>query len=138
MDEVQRQINKITPAGQIIVKGIPYFGFDIAPDVPIHIQQKSGYVYVSQPNNHIQVFDIFGKWIRSLAFDDFKSIVYIDKSIYIHAGNQIIEAPLEISFKENLHTIQLNGFSGITFDVSQKRFYGISTDYKIFYLVTSQ
>ncbi len=135
LDEGKRQMNKITPAGEIIIEGIPYFGFDIATEIPIYIQQKSNYIYVSQANNKIQVFDIFGKWLKSLEFEGFQSIIYINKNLYIRTDSYIVEVPVEVvSFDKELPTIEAKGIRSISFDVIRQRFYGINTDNKICYL----
>lgn len=135
LDEGQRQLIKITTAGERVIEGVPYFGYDIATEIPIFIQQKSNYVYISQPNNKVQVFDIFGKWVKALEFDGFQAIIYINKNLYIKTENFIIETPVEeISFENKAPTIEAKGIRSITYDVIRQRFYGINTGNSICYL----
>lgn len=78
-----RQVYKVSTSGEKKVEGkFHILVLNIFADKPIFIQQKSNYVYISQEGQKVQVFDIFGKWVKSLDLENFKSVVYIGNNLY--------------------------------------------------------
>jgi len=133
LDEGNRKLTKIKTSGEIVVDGIPYFGFDIDGSKPIHLLQKSNFVYISQAGKKVQVFDIFGKWVKSIDLEGLTFVIYIDKSIFYKDDNKIVEYPIDNLNIEPLKTLPLSGMRSITYDVIRQRFYGLDPDNKIYY-----
>ena len=137
LDEGSRQVYKVSTAGEKKVQGIPYFGFNILADKPIFIQQKSNYVYISQEGQKVQVFDIFGKWVKSIDLENFKSVVYIGNNLYYDDGTNILEYPIDImNIGTELRTIPINETKSITYDVVKNKFYGLNKENQIIYFET--
>ena len=134
LDEGSRQVYKVSTSGEKKVEGIPYFGFNILADKPIFIQQKSNYVYISQEGQKVQVFDIFGKWVKSIDLENFKSVVYIGNNLYYDDGTNILEYPIDImNIGTELRTIPINETKSITYDVVRNKFYGLNKENQIIY-----
>ena len=134
LDEGSRQVYKVSTSGEKKVEGIPYFGFNILADKPIFIQQKSNYVYISQEGQKVQVFDIFGKWVKSLDLENFKSVVYIGNNLYYDDGINVLEFPIDvIDIGVELRTIPIDETKSITYDVVRNKFYGLNKENQIIY-----
>lgn len=133
LDEGNRKVNKINTAGKIIVEGVPYFGFDIDASKPIHIQQKSNFVYISQADHKVQVFDIFGKWVKSIDLEGMKSIIYINQMIWYKSSSEIVEYHLDKFNMDAPKTLALKEMKSVTYDVIRQRFYALNPDNKIYY-----
>jgi len=132
LDEGSRQVYKVSTSGEKKVEGIPYFGFNILADKPIFIQQKSNYVYISQEGQKVQVFDIFGKWVKSLDLENFKSVVYIGNNLYYDDGINVLEFPIDvIDIGVELRTIPIDETKSITYDVVRNKFYGLNKENQI-------
>ena len=137
LDEGSRQVYKVSTSGEKKVEGIPYFGFNILADKPIFIQQKSNYVYISQEGQKVQVFDIFGKWVKSLDLENFKSVVYIGNNLYYDDGINVLEFPIDvIDIGVELRTIPIDETKSITYDVVRNKFYGLNKENQIIYFET--
>ena len=136
LDEGSRQVYKVSTSGEKKVEGIPYFGFNILADKPIFIQQKSNYVYISQEGQKVQVFDIFGKWVKSLDLENFKSVVYIGNNLYYDDGINVLEFPIDvIDIGVELRTIPIDETKSITYDVVRNKFYGLNKENQIIYFL---
>lgn len=135
LDEGNRKIFKINNSGKVVIEGVPYFGFNIDPDKPIFIRQRSNFVYVSQPGHPIQVFDIFGKWTRSIDLGDFEALIYINNVIYYIDDDAIRDYNIETFEISEGNRWPVDGHTSVTYDPVLNRFYALSPERKIEYLV---
>lgn len=81
-NEADRLLTKINNRGEIIMKGVPSYNFFIDPQTPVFLLQRGNYIVISQEGLPIQVFDLFGKWIRSISdIEDFVKILALGKEL---------------------------------------------------------
>lgn len=134
-DEGKRKLVKINNAGRIVQEGIPYFGFDIDAGNPIFLRQRADYVYLSQAGKPVQVFDIFGKWVRPIDLGDFEALIYINNVIYYIDDDAIRDYNIETFGISKGSRWPVDGHTSVTYDPVLNRFYALSPERKIEYLV---
>lgn len=131
MEESNKSLVKVGTDGSVLLKGTPNYNLSLEANAPIFIHQRGKYLYVSQPEMPIQVFDVFGKWIKSIDLRPFEYPVYIDSHIYYVANDTVysynLELP-EIDFREvctckDVHLIRL--------DPNGKRLIGVNKEGKL-------
>lgn len=126
-DEGSRRLMKISANGKILLNGTPYSGFDIDESKPIEIMQRGGFIYLCQPGLPIQIFDIFGKWVRSLLLNDFQAIISLDRIIYYRANDRIYSHNTDLPMLDDQALWDAKGVSGICYDARMNCFYGIDS-----------
>lgn len=126
-DEGSRRLMKISANGKILLNGTPYSGFDIDESKPIEIMQRGSFIYLCQPGLPIQIFDIFGKWVRSLMLNDFQAIISLDRIIYYRANDKIYSHNTDLPMLDDQALWDAKGISGICYDARMNCFYGIDS-----------
>lgn len=126
-DEGARNIIKVSTNGHILFKGIPCFNFDIDDSRPFEIMQRGGYLYICQPDLPIRIFDIYGKWVKSLLLDNFQAMIYLDKIIYYKADNKIYSHNTELPMLSYTALWEAGNVYSICYDAREICFYGINS-----------
>ena len=126
-DEGARNIIKVSTNGHILFKGIPCFNFDIDDSRPFEIMQRGGYLYICQQDSPVRIFDIYGKWVKSLLLDNFQAMIYLDKIIYYKADNKIYSHNTELPMLGDTVLWEAGNVYSICYDTREICFYGINS-----------